>query len=148
MLLSLVIKNTTQIVFPERQLFGFIEPIFAECRNNIKFNNRPQPFISASKNLSAAEIAVADLESFSQSFILQYFFVQLLDMADQFIEGFAIKTFLIFYKSFGAETRFHFKETESASEGIIDHCKTAVGCIHHSNDIQIIRYKELHSAVG
>lgn len=100
MFLTLVIENTTQILFPISQLLGFVKPVFGKCGKNIEFDNGPHPFISATQNLSSAEIAVTDLETSSQRFVLQYFPVQLLDLVDEGIESFVGKCLLVLYESF------------------------------------------------
>ena len=91
MLLSLVIKYTTQILFPALQLCRLIEPVLTEHRENIKFHNRAHPLIGAASLLSATEIAMADLEAATKGLVLCDFFIQILDLINQSIEGLVCK---------------------------------------------------------
>ena len=93
MLLSLIIKHSTQILFPSGKLIRLIEPVLSKHRQNIKFYNRTHPLISAAGFLSSAEIAMADLESASKRFIICYLFIQYLDLVNQRIEGFVRKIY-------------------------------------------------------
>ena len=93
MLLSLIIKHSTQILFPSGKLIRLIEPVLSKHRQNIKFYNRTHPLISAAGFLSSAEIAVSNLESASKRFIICYLFIQCLDLVDQRIEGFVRKIY-------------------------------------------------------
>ena len=82
MLLSLVIKYTTQIFFPALQFCRLIEPILTKHRENIKFHNRTHPLISAASLLPATEIAMADLEAATKGLVLCDFLVLNLDLID------------------------------------------------------------------
>ena len=148
MLLSLVIKHTTQILFPALQLCGLIKPVLTEHRENIKLHNRTHPLISAASLLPATEIAMADLEAATEGLVLCDFFIQILDLVNQGIKGLVCKCFLIVSKTFGIEARFHLEEAKPSAEGIIDHRKAPVGCVHHTYDIQIFRDRERHTTVG
>ena len=82
MLLSLVIKYTTQILFPALQFCRLIEPVLAKHRENIKLNNRTHPLVSTASLLPATEIAMADLETATKRLVLCDFLVQNLYLID------------------------------------------------------------------
>ena len=91
---------------------------------------------------------MSDLESASKRFIICYLFIQCLDLVNQCVECFVSKGILVFCKSIGIKSRLHLKEAEPSPECIIDHRKTSIGSIHHTDDIQILRYRERHSTIS
>ena len=91
---------------------------------------------------------MADLKSASKRIILRDLLVEGFDLIDQGIKGLICKRVLISREPFRIKSRFHLKEAESPPQRIIDHGKAPVSGIHHTNDIQIWRYRERHPAVG
>ena len=49
----------------------------------------------------------------------------------------------VFLEAGGIESRFHVKEAESSAQCIVNHGKTAVCRVHHADDEDILRHKEL-----
>ena len=66
----------------------------------------------------------------------------------QSIEGFIVKRSLIFQKSLGSERRFYLEEAEASAQCIVDHGQTAVGGVHHADDVEIFRDIEGQPIIG
>lgn len=101
--LSVVIENTTQILFPTMQLVGRVEPVFCQRRENIKFHHRAQPVGGAGGRVGQTEVAVTNAEAGTKGGICSNFPVQCLDLFHQSIEGFVVERRLIFLESLGGE---------------------------------------------
>ena len=95
MLLSLVIKHTTQVLFPTLELRRLFKPVLREHRQDIELDDRTHPFVGTACFLSTAEITVADLEPASERAILCDLLVQRLDLINKSIEGLIGKRILI-----------------------------------------------------
>lgn len=92
-----------------------------------------QPFVRT--DIFAAKIAVTNTKAFAQRFVCDNFAVQLFHLGHQFVQRFIIQPILIMDEALGIKPRFDLKEAETAAERIIDHGKTAVCRVHHTDDI-------------
>ena len=62
---------------------------------------------------------------------------------NHFINGLIVKVRLIFPETIGRESGLHLEEAETAAQSIVNHCQTAVGCIHHANDVYILGNRKI-----
>src|SRR5690554_7720018 len=146
MLLSLIIENTTQNIFPPLQFFPFIEPILTENRDNIIFYDFHHPIISTF--LLITEVTMANSKTLSKGTAGCNIPVQFLSVIYKDIKCLIIKAFLINFKSIRVKAGLHFIKTESAAQGIVNHRQTAVCGIHHSYNVQVFRNRERYFAIG
>lgn len=130
------------------QLVGRVEPVFCQRRQKVKFYHRAHPVGGAGGRIVQTEVAVTDAEAGAEDRVILDFQIQFSDLIHQNIEGFVVERSLIFLESIGGESRFYLEEAETSAQRIVNHGQTAVGSIHHANDVEIFRDIEGYPIIG
>ena len=129
-----------QNILPTLEFVGVVEPVFTEHWKNVIVNDGVQPLLGA--NIPAAEVAVANAESFTQRFIEGNLTIKVFYFIDEFIQRFIVQTVLVLNEALGIKARLHLKETETTTERIVDHGEAAVCRVHHADDVKVLRHRE------